>query len=186
MNYGFTFKNFFAHKWFILFTANFLHFSYGHLFGNMVMLFVFCGTLEFIAGSGVAALSFLVAMNANVPTAFVLLPILKWVNFEVWQHVVSYTDVGASLGIVGCLGALLQFLKNKRKLLLLVCLMTVAATVFMKELFGIDHTFAVVIGYVLGHFYLYQRIHWRGPRRFFASPDHLIRSNSPIPFRQAR
>ena len=182
-SFGFNFQVFFAHKWLVLFTSNFLHFSYLHLFANMIMLFIFCGSLEFIAGSKVAAVAFLVSMNANVPMALIFLPLIKSLNYTVWQHIYSYTDVGASLGIMGCLGALIQFIKSKRKVLFLICLVTILICLYNRELFGIDHTFAVLIGYFSGFLYLHQRYRIQGFRRFFASPDRPNQNNSPIPFR---
>ncbi len=183
-DYAFSYGDFFAHKWFVLFTSNFLHFSYAHLLINMTMLFFFCGTLEFIGGSKVAFASFVISMNANIPSAMVILPILKMINVSAWQHVFSYTDVGASLGIMGCFGALIQFFKNKRQVLVLACLISMGFCVVNKEWFGIDHTFAILTGYFTGYLYLHRRYQLRGFQRFFASPAHPGQQNSPIPFRK--
>jgi membrane associated rhomboid family serine protease len=172
--YGFSYRDFANHKWLTLLTSNFLHFNYAHLCINLFMLLLFCGTLEFLGGSLLAALSFLIGMDANVPTGMILLPYLKSINFGLWQHVFTYMDVGASLGIMGSLGALMQFIKYKRLILMLVCLLTVALAVIQNELFGIDHTFAVLIGYAVAHVYLQKRSQKRGFRRFFALPDHPI------------
>ena len=131
--------------------------------------------VEFLGGSVLAALCFLTGMDANVPTGMLLLPYLKSINLGAWEHVYTYTDVGASLGVMGAVGGLIQFIKRKRMLLLVFCFLTVALAVLQDELFGIDHTFAILIGYGVSHVYLQRRSQRRGFRRFFVLPDQPIR-----------
>jgi membrane associated rhomboid family serine protease len=181
--YGFNYKDFIAHKWFILITANFVHFNYFHLLSNMFLLMIFCGALEFIGGTTIAALAFLLSMNANVPTGMLLLPVLKILNLSIWQHAITYLDVGASLGIMGALGALIQFLKNKKHLLIFTCLVTVLLAVVQKNYVGLDHTFAVLLGYMVGHFYLNRKSSKTAFQKLIVSFDSSTLHNSPILFR---
>jgi membrane associated rhomboid family serine protease len=161
--YGFSFESFLDHKWFVLVTSNFLHFNFLHLFGNMTMLLIFGGVLEFISGTFLVTVIFLLCMNANVPTGFIILPLLKHINVALWHTTMTYLDVGASLGIVGILGALLQFLRHKRLLLTALVIITMTIAAIQKQSFGLDHTVALIMGYILSHFYL----HFRSQRTFF-------------------
>jgi hypothetical protein len=149
----------------------------------MVMLFIFCGLLEFVGGSFIAAVVYLISMNANVPTGFFILPILKACNIDLWKETMEYIDVGASLGIMGCAGALLQFLKYRRRLLLIGVVVTILLAVVQRFYFGVDHTFAILLGYLIGHACL----HWGYPKtnckKLFISSKDPSSYNSPIPFR---
>ncbi len=181
--YGFNYSDFFDHKWFILVTSNFVHFNYFHLLSNMILLFLFCGTLEFIGGTSIASLAFLISMNADVPTGFILLPILKSMNISMWQETITYMDVGASLGVMGALGGLIQFLKYKRQILIFSCLITILISLIEKNYVGFNHTFAVLLGYTVAHFYLSRRYSQTTFQNLLVSFDSPSHHNSPIPFR---
>jgi membrane associated rhomboid family serine protease len=182
--YGFSYRNFMEYKWFILVTSNFLHFNFQHLIGNMVLLLIFCGTLEFIGGTTIAALAYLISMNADVPMGVFLLPLIKMFNHDLWLKLYTYLDVGASLGVLGTVGCLLQFLKNKRKLLFGVAVITVALTIIENNYFGVDHTFAVVIGYFVGHLYISLGCSKKSFQKLLVFYDSPYLGTSSIPFRQ--
>jgi membrane associated rhomboid family serine protease len=81
--YGFNFENFLSHKWYVLVTSNFLHFNYTHLLGNMCLLLVFGGILEFVGGTALTAMAYLFALNANIPTMLFIHPIFRALDFWV-------------------------------------------------------------------------------------------------------
>jgi membrane associated rhomboid family serine protease len=79
----------------------FLHWSLTHLNTNLVMLIFFAGGLEYLAGSGIMALCYLIPMIFSNPLTSLL--------FAIPQEI----DVGASLGIFGCAGALVWYFKRR-------------------------------------------------------------------------
>jgi membrane associated rhomboid family serine protease len=181
--YGFNFENFFHNKWYILVTSNFLHFNYGHLFANMLLLMVFGGILEFIGGTTLAALAYLLSMNANIPTGIFVLPIFQAIDFYGWHVDVHYLDVGASLGVMGLLGALLQFVKAKGKVLAVVSIGLFLVAVLQNNFIGTDHCFALLMGYLTAHVYLNRGFPKSVFRTLFVSYDSPSQSKSAIPFR---
>ena len=156
---GFSYQNFAQHKWFVLFTSNFVHFSSLHLTVNMLMLGLFTGCLELLMGSSFAALCYLVAMNSDVPNGIFLLPILKTFLPDLWLKTVQYVDVGASLGIVGSLGALARVLVRRLRipLLLLAVGGTIVGVFYIQNLFGLDHAFSAGLGYLTATVLIRQR-----------------------------
>lgn len=158
---GFSYLNFSQHKWFILFTSNFVHFHLLHLLANMLMLVVFTGTLELLMGSLFTAICYFISMNANVPNGIILLPMLKLLLPQLWLKTVQYIDVGASLGIIGTLGALARLLVSpiRGALMFLVTGGTLVGVFYIQNLFGLDHAFSAILGYFTASYLL------RGKRR---------------------
>jgi membrane associated rhomboid family serine protease len=177
-SYGFSYNDFFSHKWFILVTANFVHFDFLHLFGNMCLLIFACGVLEFVAGTTLAALSFLISMNADISSGIFLIPLLKVFSPSALTELMGYVDVGASLGVLGAVGSLIQFLKHKRKILLVTCVITVIISGLQKNFFGLDHTFAALMGYGIAGVYLNQRRRLKAFRKL--QPSAAAMRNSSL------
>ena len=153
---GFSYLNFAKHKWFILFTSNFIHFHAPHLIVNMVMLIFFCGSLELIKGSAFAAIVYLTAMNSNIPNGIVLLPLLRIYFPTLWLETVQYVDVGASLGVIGALGGLARLLIPLARWIIMGAAITgtIISAVYLKTLFGLDHAVSAFIGYLVADYLL--------------------------------
>ena len=149
-NLGFSYQNFAQHQWFILVTSNFIHFNLLHLTINMVMLLFVTGALELLMGSAFTAIIFLVSMNSNIPNGIFLLPLLRVFFPVLWLDTVHYIDVGASLGIIGTLGGLARLLipRLRWSLMGLAILGAVIGSIYIKTLFGLDHAFAAILGYL--------------------------------------
>lgn len=182
--YGFNIADLFNNKWYILVTSNFLHFNYLHLMGNMILLLVFGGVLEFVGGSTLAALVYLISMNANIPTAYILLPLFRAINFYGWHVDIHYLDVGASLGVMGLLGGLFHFLKYRRKLLVFTFFLLMGIAILQNNFIGTDHSLALLIGYTVGHVYFNRGY----PRSVFQNlfVPHAVstQNRSVLPFRR--
>ena len=153
---GFSYQNFMQHKWFILITSNFIHFHLLHLAANMLMLLAFSGSLELLAGTGMAASVYLVSMNSNVPNGLFLLPGLRVFFPDIWKETVQFLDVGASLGIIGSLGGLARLLKPWARWPILATTVTISvgAAVVQHELIGVDHAFSALLGYIVASYCL--------------------------------
>ncbi len=151
---GFSYENFMQHRWFVLITSDFIHFHALHLTVNMVMLILFSGSLELLAGAKFAAAVYVLGMNSNVPNGLVILPALRMFFPTLWTETVQFVDVGASLGIIGSLGGLCRFLRPKARWLVLsvTILISVGAALIRHELIGIDHAFSALLGYLAAEF----------------------------------
>ena len=155
-NLGFSYTNFAQHHWFILVTSNFIHFSILHLTANMAMLIAFCGILEFLKGSRFVGIVFLIAMNANVPNGVFLLPTLRLFFPHLWTDTVQYVDVGASLGIIGVLGGIARLLVPPARWFTIgiATVGTIVGAIYTNSLFGFDHVFSLIIGYMVASYLL--------------------------------
>ena len=171
--FGFSYENFFHNKWFVLVTSNFLHFNVSHLAVNMIGLLLITASLEALAGSGTAALSFLIGMQANIPNGLVLLPFLREFVPSLSSSTFTYVDVGASLGVFGSLGSLMYFMHQKAKWI--VGFIAVASTslfsIFNNELIGFDHVFALMLGYLICHLYNSRNV---SQSMFESGPENLL------------
>ena len=115
------------------------------------MLVILCGSLELLVGGRIAAFVYLGAMNSNVPNGLFLLPALRILYPHVWAETVQYVDVGASLGIMGCLGGLAAVLVPKAKwaVIGLSIVGSVVGAAYIHNLFGIDHAFSILLGFLI-------------------------------------
>ena len=156
---GFSYANFSQHKWFILVTSNFVHFHATHLAVNMAMLLLFSGSLELLQGTMFTAAVYLISINSNIPNGLFLLPGLKIFFPQIWSQTVQYIDVGASLGIIGCLGGLARMLKPRLRwtLLGLAVFGALVGAIYIHNLFGIDHAFSALLGYFIANHLLREK-----------------------------
>ncbi len=171
--FGFSYENFFHNKWFVLFTSNFLHFNVSHLTLNMIGILLFTASLEGIAGSVTAALTFLIGMQANIPNGLVLLPFLREFYPSLSSSTFSYVDVGASLGLFGSLGGLMYFMHKKAKWFtgIIAVASTAVFSIFNEELIGFDHGFALFLGYSISYLYNLRNV---SQDRFEQGPENLL------------
>lgn len=171
--FGFSYETFFHNKWFVLVTSNFLHFNFPHLMVNMIGLLLFTASLEALAGSGMAALAFLIGMQANIPNGLVLLPFLREFVPSLSASTFTYVDVGASLGVFGSLGGLMYFMHQKAKWI--TGMFAVASTslfsIFNQELIGFDHVFALMLGYLICHVHSSRNV---SQGMFESGPENLL------------
>ena len=146
--HGFSFQNFSEHSWSVLVTSNFVHFNYTHLIVNMIGLAFFCGALEIVGGSALAAIVYFFGLQSNLPTGLVLLPLLHWISPSQFNETTEYIDVGASLGIMCAFGGLSYLMKPKIRLVLVAssCTLFIGYAIFTKEFIGVDHASAIICG----------------------------------------
>lgn len=182
--YGFSYEHFADHRWFILFTSNFMHFNEIHLIGNMIALLIFTGALEILGGTSLAILVYCFGMEANIPNGALILPFLKTLAPTLFRDTYSFIDVGASLGVMSCFGALAYFLKKKIRYTMLAgsIIFFIFYSVRRNELIGIDHAVAVVIGYGISILYFRKRASQKAFEtaqfKFFNVAAHKMKLNS--------
>jgi len=154
-NFGFSYENFLTNKWFILFTSNFFHFNVIHLLSNMILLFIFGSILEFTSGSTLFILAYILGLEADVPN-FLIVPILGLFNLNLSNATFTYTDVGASLGVMSVIGALVYLFRSSISLILITTIVTglIITISFTSQFMGVDHIFAIVLGYLTALLYV--------------------------------
>jgi len=179
--YGFTLSNFINNKWYVLVTSNFMHFDFWHLLANMILLIVFSATLELIGGTSLAALTYLVSINTNLFTGLFLFSFLSVFDVAGWDNTINQLDTGVTLGVLGSFGALLQFIKYKKRILLFATLITTGICAFQKNYLGIDHTFAILLGYIISYLYLNRGYPKSKFQKFFDSRDRQSYGSIVLP-----
>ncbi len=146
--WGFSWASFQAHPLRALVLSPFLHWNLAHLGFNLVMMAVFVGGLEYLAGSAIAVMSYVSAMVlANPITAFALIRGLSGV-FDSIQP--TEIDVGASLGIIGCAGALLLMIRQRWVLVVFVAGLSSMQTALTGAFMPLNHCVALLIGFAAG------------------------------------
>lgn len=148
--HGFSFEQF-DNSWFILVTSNFAHFNYSHLIINMVGLALFCGALEIIGGSALAAVVYLFGLQANLPTGLLMLPLFHWMSPSLFHETTATVDVGASLGVMAGFGGLAYLMKPvvRRISIATASIGFIIYAVMTQEYIGVDHMCAIFCGAIL-------------------------------------
>ena len=82
-------------------------------------------------------------LTSNPLLSFTLVHTLKWFN-------PSELDVGASLGIFGCAGTLLWFLRRKLRLFMVITTFSGFAAWISNGFLPLSHCAAVLIGVLVG------------------------------------
>ncbi len=121
----------------------FLHWNELHLVTNMIMMIFFTGVLEYLCGTKYTMISYFLPMLLTNPlTSLLLIPI----------HAVDSTsaDIGASLGIFGCLGVLSTLLKQGRLLMGIFLTGSFAFSILSKDWMNLNHWVALILGYFMG------------------------------------
>ena len=186
--FGFSYATFADHKWFVIVSSNFVHFDMQHLGLNMMFLLIFGGALEILGGSTLAAFAFLFGLQSNIPTGLVLLPILKTVSPSLFEKTAYFVDVGASLGVMSCFGALAYLLKPKVSIFMILSGISffLIYSIVGGDLIGLDHAIAVICGYSIAHIYLNsqpsQKVFKQTDNRFFhfGGKDQKQSGNHPL------
>ena len=110
------------------------------------------GGLELIAGTQMAAIAFTIPMLFSNPFTGAILA--GWVSPLITGVNLSEIDIGSSLGIFGCAGALSLFLTWGNWLLLALALAAVAEAVMQQGYMALNHLIALALGLVVGRFQL--------------------------------
>ncbi len=122
----------------------FLHWDALHLSFNALLLVIFCGGLEYLAGPWITSASYIIAALLSNPMTGATL------NLVAARFAPSIDpgaiDIGASLGIFGCGGALALFLKHGRWLI--AGLVGASIVIFMTQSdpLALNHIAALAIG----------------------------------------
>lgn len=130
-----------------LLLSSFLHFDLLHLFFNMLLLVVLVAFLELIAGSMLVVTCYFFGIMLSNPLTSVVLegmlnvyPIIPLTRFS------QAVDVGCSLGVFACLGALCHFLKNTVALLVVSVVLTILYAWLIHDILALNHILALLIG----------------------------------------
>jgi membrane associated rhomboid family serine protease len=138
----------------MLLYSSLLHNNIPHIVFNLTILLIFGSYLEVVAGSMIVVTSYLLGiLLVNPATTLLIYSFLSLFHpgrLEVFTHRI---DIGCSLGVFACLGALSHYLKRTSLLLLTGSLM-VAISVFVSgNLLELNHIFALYLGAVIAHFH---------------------------------
>jgi membrane associated rhomboid family serine protease len=142
-SWGFSWVSFITHPISSVLLPPFLHWNITHLCLNLGILVVFTGGLEYLAGSGITALAFFIPMLISNPLTGVLAARVFHPN-EI--------DIGASLGIFGCGGALSWFVRWGKWLVLGLAFGTVLAATLNHSSMMLNHLIAMFLGLLIGKF----------------------------------
>jgi membrane associated rhomboid family serine protease len=143
-HWGYTWNKFIQHPIQAIILSPFLHWNLLHFNFNMVCLIFFTGCLEYLAGTKITASCYLIAMTFSNPlTSILLIPTGLTTPAEL--------DVGASLGIFGCGGALSWFFLKRRWLLVApLCVITLLQSWDTQHWIIMNHWTAVFFGILVG------------------------------------
>ncbi len=141
-----------------IFFSGLLHWDWTHLLANLLGIAIICMLLESLLGGALVLSIFVVGqITANCLTGLLFftgeLLLTPWVSLKPSLFDFPAVDVGASLGLYACWGALLFCLKNKMVpsiLTILICLIPVfhdALTVQTIPVIQFNHLTALLIGY---------------------------------------
>jgi membrane associated rhomboid family serine protease len=106
--WGFSWPALLASPWHALAASPWLHWSVTHLCLNIVALVVFTGGLEYLAGTPLTLACYAVPMCLANPLTAATLALASRATAAIDP---AQLDVGASLGIFGCAGALSRFVR---------------------------------------------------------------------------
>jgi hypothetical protein len=109
---------------------------------------LFVGGLEYALGTTVAAVAYFIPMIATNPiTGFILVgelhPLLKSMD-------PSEIDIGMSLGVMGCAGALFRLLKHRYILVFSILIGSILDIWLIHGFMPLNHYVSVFLGILLG------------------------------------
>jgi membrane associated rhomboid family serine protease len=127
----------------------FLHWGPAHLVLNLMILFLFVGLMELLAGSFLTAAAYLVPnFLANAVSVLFFSP-LRLSFPQAWEAVRTAQDVGASLGIFGCLGGVSLFFRPGKRLGIWLSLATALYALLAHDFLSLNHIAAMAMGIAL-------------------------------------
>ena len=147
-NMFFSGENFLSHPLISFFLPQFYHSNSAQLLFNSVTCFLFVGALEYALGLKVAFLSFFIpSLLSNEVLLGMIIPI-KFIKPELWSAVFVGRDVGGSLGVFGCLGALAFYSSRRMGILLATALCVIGVSIYFSDLQQLNHLIALALGFV--------------------------------------
>ena len=141
--WAYSFGAFLADPIHSLLLSPFLHWNLIHINFNILTLAIFSGGLEYYIGSRVTAICYLVPMILSNPVTSLI--------FNFFGHTNLFNiDIGASLGVFGCIGAF-GFLIRYTAVFLGPLLATIAIqSIGTHDWVNMDHFTAIIFGLILG------------------------------------
>jgi len=135
--------------------ASFLHWNKIHLVTNLITLFTAVAFLECVAGSTFMVICYGAGVLLSNPlTSLLIYPVVKFIFPNAYNSFAHEFDVGASLGIFACIGALALFSRYRKSMLISLAAGTVFVSIYTSSLLGLDHLVALAIGYSVGKVYV--------------------------------
>ena len=135
--------------------SSFLHWNAYHLGFNLTMLVLFGGFLELIAGSNLLGICYLIGIIFSNPvTTLLIAPFLYIFNQKAFLHFIQDVDVGCSLGVFACIGALAYFSRRPAIVSAIVVAGICIYAFFSSNLLGLNHIVALTLGFVFAHHYV--------------------------------
>ena len=129
----------------------FLHWDWSHFLFNMIMTVVYCGLLEYLAGTAYLSVCYFIPLVLANPVTYGLLILpMKWIAPKMWLSAFLEPDVGSSLGIYGVIGALVHFFKRGRLLIWGFGASALLYAVLVHSIIPLNHIIAMGMGYVIG------------------------------------
>lgn len=142
-------------SWMNVILASFLHWNPLHLTINLVSLVSLVGFLECIAGTRFVLVTYFVGVLLSNPlTSFILYPVINLFFHGSMTQFLSENDVGSSLGIFSCLGALLYLSRFTWRILIVLCLGIVIYSHFIGSWLSLNHIVSLFIGCAIGRIYV--------------------------------
>ena len=133
-------------NWLAVLFSPFLHETWAHLLSNLFILFLFVGGLEYLVGSVIMVGCFLFASFLANPLTVALLYFPLKLHLGSWLKLFYEKDVGISLGIFGCAGALSLLIKGGPRLIWGLILVTLIGTAITGRVLWLNHLIAVFLG----------------------------------------
>lgn len=134
--------------------SSFLHENRIHLVFNLVTLIFLAGFLEIVAGStAVGACYLLGILFSNPLTSLFLYPIVEISSPGFLDSFTQSVDVGCSLGVFACIGALTHFTRKTKESFLVITVLIFGAAAVDIKLLDLNHIAAMGIGLLFVQYY---------------------------------
>jgi membrane associated rhomboid family serine protease len=147
------------HKSLVFVMPAFLHSDPAQFTFNMVTLALFVGLLEMVIGTTFMGTFYLIgAIFGNIATTVALTPFLSVYdaiasvfggNSDRLAEFLRSPDVGCSLGVLSCVGAIIYLSRHPKILTGIVVAVSIAAAIFTRQIIFLNHIVAAGIGYLL-------------------------------------
>lgn len=136
------------------FLSGLFHWGQSHLLLNSLLLVVFGGLFEYLAGTPAMLGCFALGSVLSNPLTIVAFSPLKWLAPGVWSGLIVERDVGASLGIFSCAGALSTLLRRKAFLIGLLVGSTIGYCLAIGSFLEFNHLAGLALGLLAFSVYL--------------------------------
>ena len=135
--------------------ASFLHWDIVHLATNFSMILLFMSFLEVVCGSGITFTAYLSGILLTNPlTSLLMAPWFYFFSPDRLEPFLHEPDIGCSLGVFSCIGALSLLVKKRTLLLGFFAAVTLVYNLVIHSQLGYNHLVALAIGYLIGKRYV--------------------------------